>query len=70
MRLSGLLVQLALDERISMLNGCDFLRLWHVDLLSLVGCTNCTHENLVSRLIDDLDVDLDICTTSLKVCMV
>jgi hypothetical protein len=49
-----------------MLNGCDFLRLWHVDLLSLIGCTNCTHENLVSRFIDDLDVDLDICTTSIE----
>jgi hypothetical protein len=36
MRLSGLLVQLALDKRISMLNGCDFLRLWHVDLLGRV----------------------------------
>jgi hypothetical protein len=67
MRLSGLLVQLALDERVSMLDGCDFLRLWHVDLLSLIGCTSCSCDNLVSRFTGDLDADVDICASSIEV---
>jgi hypothetical protein len=66
MRLSGLLVQLALDERVSMLSGCDFLRLWNVDLLGLIGCTDCTSDNLLARFTDVLDFDLDICMTSIE----
>jgi hypothetical protein len=67
MRLSGLLVQLALDERVSMLDGYDFLRLWRVDLLSLIGCTSCSCANLVSRFSGALDADMDICITSVEV---
>jgi hypothetical protein len=67
MRLSGLLVQLALDERVSMLDGCDFLRIWRVELPSLIGCTFCSCANLVSRFGGVLDADMDICLTSVEV---
>jgi hypothetical protein len=67
MRLSGLLVQLALDERVSLLAGSDFLRLWRVDLLGLIGCTSCSCANLVSRFGGALDADMDICLTSIEV---
>jgi hypothetical protein len=67
LRLSGMLIQLALDERVSTLSGVDFLRLWHVNLTNLIQCTSCSCANLVSRFNGDLDVDMDICLTSIEI---
>jgi hypothetical protein len=66
LRLSGMLIQLALDERVSMLSGIDFLRLWRVDLLGLIGCTACSCADLISRFVGELDVDQDFCLTSIE----
>jgi hypothetical protein len=60
-RLAGVLIQLAGDERVSMLPVCDFLRLWHVDLLGLIERSVCSCAGLVSHFGGELDVDLDFC---------
>jgi hypothetical protein len=66
LRLSGMLIQLVQDERVSMLSGIDFLRLWRVDLLGLIRCTACSCADLISRFVGELDVDQDFCLTSIE----
>jgi hypothetical protein len=65
-RLSGLLIQLALDERVARLSGCDFLRLCNVRLMDLLNNCYITHEGLASKFIDDQSVDLETCMLSLE----
>jgi hypothetical protein len=65
-RLTGVLIQLAGDEKVSMLPGCDFLRLWHVDLLGLIERTVCSCAGLVSQFAGELDVDLNFCVANVE----
>jgi hypothetical protein len=44
-RLAGLLIQLGVDERIAMLEGCDFLRIYNVRLMDLLNSCPITHES-------------------------
>jgi hypothetical protein len=60
-RLAGMLVQLAVDERIAMLDGCDFLRICNIRLVDLLKNCSVTHEGLVSEFVGDLDLDLQTC---------
>jgi hypothetical protein len=66
LHLSGLLVQLALDEKVAMITGSDCLRSWNVDLLSLISCSDCTHEYLASKWIGDFSAGLKTCTISIE----
>jgi hypothetical protein len=65
-RLSGLLIQLALDERIAMLVGCDFLRLCNIRLMDLLNSCHVTHEGLASQFVDDQAIDLETCMVSVE----
>jgi hypothetical protein len=65
-RLAGMLVQLAGDERIAMLDGCDFLRICNVRLVDLLKSCPVTHEGLVSEFIGDLDSDLETCMVPIE----
>jgi hypothetical protein len=65
-RLSGLLIQLALDERVAMLVGCDFLRLCNVRLMDRINSCHITHEGLASTFINDQAIDLQTCMVSLE----
>jgi hypothetical protein len=65
-RISGLLIQMALDGKVAMLPGSNFLRLWNVDLLNLLNCSRCTHENLASKFVKDLAIDLETCIISIE----
>jgi hypothetical protein len=67
LRLSGMLIQLAVDESVSMLSGIDFLRLWYIDLLELIGHTTCSCADLISRFVGELDIDQDLCLTSIEI---
>jgi hypothetical protein len=60
-RLSGLLIQLALDGRVAVLSGSDFLRLCNVYLVNLLDCCYATHEGLAFKFIDDLAIDIETC---------
>jgi hypothetical protein len=60
-RLSGLLIQLAVDERIAMLEGCDFLRICNIRLMDLLNSCHVTHEGLASQFVGDQAIDLDQC---------
>jgi hypothetical protein len=64
--LTGLLIQLALDGKVAMLSGSDFLRLCNVYLLNLLDCCHVTHEGLASKFIDDLAIDLDTFMISIE----
>jgi hypothetical protein len=65
-RLSGLLIQLAVDERIAMLEGCDFLRICNIRLMDLLNSCHVTHEGLASQFVDDQAMDLGTCMVSVE----
>jgi hypothetical protein len=56
-----MLIQLAVDKRVAMLSGIDFLRLWNIDLLELIRHTTCSYADLISRFVGSHDIDQDLC---------
>jgi hypothetical protein len=65
-RLAGMLVQLAGDERIATLDGCDFLRICNVRLMDLLNSCPITHEGLASQFVGEQASDLETCMVSIE----
>jgi hypothetical protein len=65
-RLAGMLIELAGDERIATLDGCDFLRICNVRLMGLLNSCHLTHEGLVSQFVGDQTDDLQTCMISIE----